>query len=194
MSEILTVSDRSDNAELIADAAQLGYIRGNVLDLTFGEGSFWKRYQPDEFTSNDIDLLKGEHHQDFRATSWASRSFGTVVFDPPYKLGGTPATPDMDARYGTSDAMTRNEVLCLLVGGVAEGARLSDDLLLVKTMDQVNGGKVRWQTDVATEVARACEFRKVDILILTGGRKQPSGTTQQHARHEYSTLLVFGRK
>jgi hypothetical protein len=194
MTDILTISDRRDNAELIADAAKLGYIRGNVLDLSYGEGTFWKDHQPDSLTTNDIDPLKGDHHQDFRATLWPSRFFDTVIFDPPYKLGGTPASPDMDARYGTSQAMTRNEVLCLLVGGVAEGARLSDDLLIVKAMDQVNGGRVRWQTDVATEVARACEFRKIDVLILPGGRKQPAGTKQQHARHEYSTLLIFGRK
>lgn len=194
MSDILTISERRDNSELIEDAAKLGYIRGTCLDLTYGEGSFWKRYRPEELVTNDLDLLKGDWHFDFRATAWPSRSYGTVIFDPPYKMAGTPASPEMDARYGTTEAMTRSEVLCGLAGGIAEACRLSDDLVLVKMQDQVNGGKVRWQTDVATDVARACEFRKIDILILAGGRKQPDGKSQKHARHEYSTLLVFGRK
>lgn len=194
MSDIHTISDRRDNAELIEDAAALGYVRGVCLDLTYGEGSFWKRYRPDGLVTNDIDPMKGDYHEDFRATSWLSRSYGTVVFDPPYKMGGTPASPEMDARYGTSKVMTRGEILCGLVGGLAEACRVSDDLVLVKLMDMVSSGKMRWQSDVATDVARACEFRKIDILILPGGRQQPEGTAQKHARHAYSTLLIFGRK
>ena len=196
MIEIQAIGDWAGNAEMIADVARLGFIRGRVLDLTYGEGTFWNRCHPADLTTNDLNPDKpAEFHQDLRATSWASRSFGTVVLDIPYKMNGTPALGPMDALYGVDEVATRSERLCLLASGVAEGARLTDDLLLVKVMDQVNGGKVRWMTDVATDIARACELRKIDAFILSGGgRKQPNGTSQQHARHEYSSLLVFGRK
>jgi hypothetical protein len=194
-SEVQSIGGWKDNGEMIADVAKLGFIPGDVLDLTVGSGTFWRVWRPLVLTTNDADLdKKADYHFDFRATPWGSRSVDTVVFDPPYKLGGTPSSPEMDKRYGTEDGLTRAEVLSLLVGGIAEGARLCRKFLLVKCMDQVNGGKVRWQTQVAADTARALELRLVDQFILTGGRKQPAGTSQKHARHEYSTLLVFGRR
>jgi hypothetical protein len=100
----------------------------------------------------------------------------------------------MDLNYGTDVVRSRADLLSLMVSGIAEGARLTDEFLLVKCGDQVNGGKVRWLTDVASDTARALEFRKIDTFVLQGGRKQPEGTSQKHARHEYSSLLVFGRR
>jgi hypothetical protein len=195
MVDISSVGEWKTNGEMIADIARLGFIRGRVCDLTYGGGLFWTHYRPYDLTSNDLDPGRPcGHHQDLRATTWASRSFGTVVLDVPYKMNGTPAVGEMDLRYGTGEVATRSERLTLLISGIAEGTRLTDDLLLVKIMDQVNSGKMRWMTDTATVVANACELRKVDSFMIRGGRKQPSGTSQQHARHEYSTLLVFGRK
>ena len=196
MKDIEVIGGWNTNADMIADVAQLGFFHGDVLDLTFGMGGFWKVWRPVALETNDNGDEKTEAswNEDFRATHWNSRSFGTVVFDPPYKMQGKPSSPDMDRRFGTEKRRTRNEILTLLVGGVAEAARLSDEILMVKCMDQVNAGKVRWMTDVATDVARACEFRKITQFIFQGGRAQPDGTTQKHPRNAHSTLLVFGRK
>ena len=187
-----------DNAQLIAAAAKLGYIKGRVLDASYGQGNFWSIYVPDMLTANDLDVAKpAMHHQDFRATSWESCSFDTVVLDGPYKMAGTPSAKnaDMDAAYGTSGVMSRNEILTLLVGGIAEGCRLTRDLLLVKVMDQINGGRYVDMVQVASDAARAVEMHKVASLLLPGGgRKQPTGTSQQHPRKDYSSLLVFGKK
>jgi hypothetical protein len=192
--EVIAFGDWKTNGEMFVDVARMGYCIGPVLDLTYGEGGFWTHYQPAELVTNDINPEKGDHHQDFRHTTWPARSFNTVVFDPPYKLSGTPASGAMDLRFGTDVVRTRNELLALIVGGIAEAARLADVFVLVKLMDQVNSQEVRWLTDVATLTGLALELRKFDSFILApGGRKQPAGTTQQHARREHSTLLVFGR-
>ena len=194
MSDIQAIGDWKDNAELIADAAKLGYLPEPVLDLTYGQGGFWRQHTPSHIVTNDLDPDSPcECHRDFRATSFGTGEFSTVVFDPPYKLGGTPASPKMDKRYGTQEYRTRSEMFSLFVGGMAEASRLAKRFMLVKCQDQVNGGKVRWQTSIAIDVARALEWRHVDSLILKGGRAQPDDTTQQHARHAYSTLLIFGK-
>jgi hypothetical protein len=192
--DVPQIGEWKTNGEMIRDVALLGFLPDPVLDLTYGEGGFWTHYSPGlGFQTNDINPGKGGEHQDFRLTSWESRSFATVVLDPPYKLAGTPASGAMDLRFGTDEVRTRNELLALLVSGIAEGARLANKWLLVKVMDQVNSQEMRWLSDVATDVARALEFRKVDTFMLKGGRPQPEGRGQHHSRKLHSTLLVFGR-
>ena len=101
----------------------------------------------------------------------------------------------MDTLYGTGEVASRNERLCLLVAGIAEAARLTTDLVLCKVMDQINGGRYVDMVQVASDAARAVEMHKVASLLLPGGgRKQPTGTSQQHPRNDYSSLLVFGKK
>lgn len=64
--------------------------------------------------------------------------------------------------------------------------------LLLKCQDQVNGGKVRWQTiEFAGHAEQAGPAVLVDMLHMLGGRPQPEGRSQQHARRNMSTLLVL---
>jgi hypothetical protein len=83
----------------------------------------------------------------------------------------------------------------IIEDGVHECARVAKTMLLVKCQDQVCSGKIRWQTDMVTEVAKECGFGKVDRLeMVTGGRPQPmEGRTQRHAHSVSSTMLVFKR-
>ena len=195
MTDIMADGPFHDNGDLIAHVASLGYIEGRVLDLTYGRGKFWTDFTPERLCTNDIDETTDAFlNHDFRATGFETGAYDTVVFDPPYRLRGTPSLGEMDDRYGTTDPATRRDVIALLVGGAAEACRLSNKWVLVKCQDQVEGGQVRWQTDVVTAVAWAASFDKVDWFILNGGRRQPAGRSQQHARREFSTLLVFRRK
>jgi hypothetical protein len=187
---------------MIADVAKLGFIEGDVLDMTYGDGNFWSVWHPENLVANDLYKefpkclcpVSSLHWYDFRCTEWPSGSFDTVVFDPPYKMSGTPASEEMDGAYGTEVVRTRSEILSMLVGGIAEGSRLTSKWLLVKCQDQVSSGKVRWMTTAAIDAARALEMRHVDSFIFQSGRPQPKGRKQKHSRHEYSHLMVFGKR
>lgn len=200
MREILSIDPKvyKGNAELIAHGvAPMGYIRGSVLDLTYGEGTFWKLWGPMALIANDLDPDKGDFHEDFRHTPWANASFDTVVLDPPYKLQGTPSSGEMDRRFGTTEYRQLAAIEKLHVEGCTEAARLSREYVLVKTMAQVSGGRSRWLPDLVSETMRELHCRKVTQFFLVGHRAQPktnpdgSPRRQVTPRNNYSQLLVF---
>lgn len=196
MSEILAAAKRSTNAELIAECRQLGYLRDDarVLDPTFGLGTFWRDWRPADLVACDLNPAKSPLgvSVDFTALPWEDEAFDAVVFDPPYKLSGT-ATASVDDRYGVDGYMPIADRHQLILVGLAECIRVLrvGGRLLVKVQDQVASGRVWWQTDMVTRAAEEQGCRKVDALLFLGGRSQPKGRRQVHARRNYSTLLVF---
>jgi hypothetical protein len=220
--EILRAHRWPSNAAMIAEAVvPLGYITGDVLDATYGlKHVFWKQYRPESLTTNDLNA-PADHAFDFRhlPDEWWGE-FETVVFDPPYKLNGTPAMGDMDNRFGTADEhgkLNREGKLAMILGGALECWRLRPRWLLVKCMDQVEGGKMRWVTMMATAALGENGARLKDRFDLLSTpmaqppRKCPAcrgiesescetcdgagkvPCRQDHARANYSSLLVFTR-
>lgn len=188
------------NGELIAACQRLGYIgdRDLVLDVTYGRGTWWSVWRPKHLTGCDIDLNKSPvgYSVDFTAMPFDDGMFTVVAFDPPYKLNGTP-THDVDERYGVSGAYTSRDARHkLILDGFTDCARVLDvgGRLLAKCQDQVNGGQVRWQTDMLTDLGDKLGLSKVDAFLMLGGRAQPDGRRQVHARRNYSTLLVFQKR
>ena len=92
---------RTTNAVAITDAAILGYLSGEVLDLTVGpEAGFWAKWRPDPegFITNDLDpQVVADWHYDARATPWPDDWVDSVVYDPPYKYQGTDALASIGA-------------------------------------------------------------------------------------------------
>lgn len=194
MSEILRARRWETNARMIAEAVMpLGYIEGDVFDATYGKhGGFWKEWRPVDLTTNDLNA-PADFHEDFTAFSFDDDAATTVVFDPPYKLNGTPAMGDMDQRFGTGEkGLNREQKLTMIRDGALECYRIAARWLLVKVMDQVEGGRMRWQTDLVTDALVPLGARKVDRFdFLTTPRAQPGDRRQCTARSNYSTLLVF---
>lgn len=183
------------NAAMIADVAKLGYLDGRVLDATYGEGNFWSDWKPEELVTNDL-FKPADHGHSYREfpIRWEC-SFDSVVFDPPYKLNGTPALGEFDDRYGVEKPMNREERLEDIRLGAVECHRVARRLVLVKCQDQVEGGKVRWQTDLVTRAVEELGAIKVDRFdFLYDPRPQPGDRRQVTARRNYSTLLVFRRR
>lgn len=180
------------NAHMIADVARLGYLDGLVFDATYGKfGGFWRRWRPDALVTNDL-VHPAAHAWDYRSVPLPDCSFDSVVFDPDYKLSGTPASGETDVRYGTNRRKRRDDILDDLAAGAIECYRLTRRWLLVKCMDQVEAGKMRWQTDVVTQAIDGEGGRKADRFDITvNSRPQPPDRTQRTARHRNSTLLVF---
>lgn len=196
-SPVMAIDKWETNAHLIADCARLGYLRKEwrTLDPTYGHGTFWKLWRPDDLTGTDLDPDKSlaPFGVDFRELPWADRSFDAVVFDPPYKLNGTP-TEQVDKRYGVHEPTRWQDRMTLIDDGLTECARvLGDGFLLMKCQDQVCSGKVRWQTVVFTRRASELGLGLVDRFDFLSYRAQPNGVRQVTARRNASTLLVFQR-
>lgn len=189
----MAYGDWHTNSALIADVAKLGYIHGAVLDMTYGLGNFWNDYKPKSLVMNDLNQDKGATHVDYRnpAPDFWRYQFDTVVFDPPYKLNGTPTDDD---RYGVDEQETTQGRMSNIFCGL-EFARqcLADGgYLLVKCQDQVVSGKVYWQTMEIIKFVNEGGNDLIDRFDMTYvPRPQPAGRRQVHARRNGSTLLVF---
>lgn len=198
---ILAVNNWPSNAELIRDVARIGYLRrmDHIVDMTYGRGTFWKLWKPlpGRLVKHDVQL----DGVDFRELPHEDETFDVAVFDPPYKLNGTPSLGDFDARYGIGDVGNRKwrPRMQLIADGFKEACRVVKvkGKVLVKCQDQVCSGQMRWQTDMLTKIATDGMYcmRKVDRFdMLGGGMDQPAGRSQVHARGRGSTLLVFEKE
>lgn len=209
--DVLSVGAWQTNGELVADVARLGWITDDmtVLDVTYGHGKFWTDYKPPLLLGVDLNPTKSDPDTgpvDFLNPPFASRSFDVVVFDPPYKLSGTPSLDDFDERYGIEAPTRWQDRMALITGGAARCADLARLHLLVKVQDQVCSGAMRWQTREVADAVEPLGFRQADRfdfgalrldedeeLDVRRGRPQPPGREQKHARHQASQLLVFTR-
>lgn len=190
---VLSAQRWRSNAHLIADVATLGYLDGTVLDVTYGLGVFWQQWQPDELTACDLDVAKSPFGKsvDFTQLPFDDHSFDVVVFDPPYKLNGTP-THGVDSRYGVHERTTWQDRHVLIHKGIDECARVARRFVLLKCMDQVVSGRKRWQTIEFTNYATQKGLHLVDRFdLLVNPRPQPANRRQVHSQGNYSTLLVF---
>jgi hypothetical protein len=195
---VRSVIPTRSNGVLIAEIAKLGYLGGpndTVLDVTYGRGLWWTKYQP-------AWLIAGEG--DFRLRPEGNNTVKVVCFDPPYISTGNRGTSTTDAfyaRYGLGEIQGgwRN-VRKLIDDGLAECARIltPGGYLLVKCMDYVEGGRKIWNTFHVAAHADELGLQLLDRFIhLTGGG--PLNTTnldgspraQQRAREVASMLLVF---
>lgn len=198
MTEVRAIGDRINNAQLMADCHQLGYLDGPVLDATYGTGRFWKGLDDlaIDLTTNDLNPdAVTEHHHDFTALPFDNNSFATAVFDAPYKLNGTSTgigASALDNGYGVGGTYrTVQSIHTLMRLGLIECGRVAARYVLAKCQDQVVSGRVHWQTIMLTETGYDYDLNLVDMLHVQGYRKQPEGRRQLHARRDYSTLLVF---
>lgn len=195
-STVLAAHSWRDNGELIADVAALGYLRleDRTLDMTWGRGRFWTRFRPTVLVGVDLNT-DADVRADNADLPFADSTFDAVVYDPPYKLNGTPSLGDFDNRYGVDRATRWQDRHDLIIEGIDEAARVlrSGGVFLLKCQDQVCSGAMRWQTDEFSEAARNVGLEKIDRFDLLGKhRPQPmEGRTQRHAHGRPSTLLVF---
>lgn len=194
---ILRATRWRHNGELIAAVARLGYLHPDdyTLDCTWGRGTWWATWRPKRLEGSDLDpdLSPTATSVDFTDLPWDDATFDAVCFDPPYKLNGTP-TATVDQRYGVHTVRSRDERHQLMLDGLTECARVTrtGGVVLAKCQDQVEGGKVRWQTRMLADHAEThCDLELIDRLDMLGGRPQPAGRRQVRVHANYSTLLVL---
>ena len=182
-----------DNCDLMVKVARLWIPpTDTVLDTTYGRGAFWTVYRPRH-------LIVSEH--DFTALPYGDEFADVVVYDPPYTSTGgndTSTIEDFNQRYGLGDIKGVNNLFAYNKLGMAECARVSAGLLMVKCADFVESGHRHWGHQVITDTARELGLRQVDEFILVSGtgpqpKKNLDGSRrrQVHSRRAHSFLCVF---
>lgn len=194
------------NADLIATIAPL-YLTGSVLDVTYGEGAWWKRFQPADFTAHDLHKLDGV---DFRDLPEADHSIDTVCFDPPYVISGTHSSdrlgPGFQNRYGiglhnlsgmANTSRGEQDFRAMICAGLLEALRVSRGWVLVKCMEFAQGSHA--STDfhdipfLVTSWALEMGAVKHDQIVHHTG-SGPGGHNiyeVKRARRHHSYLIVF---
>lgn len=196
------------NADLMLAVAPY-YLTGSVLDVTYGEGAWWTRYTPTDFTAHDLMKLDGV---DFRALPEADDSIDTVCYDPPYVISGTHSSErlgdEFQNRYGIglhnlpvmqNTAGGTSAFEALIIGGLLESLRVARRWVLVKCMEFSQGNHVpaaRSFHDIphlVTSTALAAGWLKHDQIVHHTG-SGPGGHNifePKRARRHHSYLIVF---
>ena len=182
------------NADLMLAAAPL-YLRGSVLDVTYGRGKWWDRYQPDKFDFHDLAL----DGVDFRALPEDDDSYDTVIFDPPYVHSSGQSSSksnDFTSRYGLEPEWryTCADIRNLMTDGTRECCRVARSYVLVKAMGYVQNHVLTDLPALATNAAADVGWAKWDVVVHHSGPSLGNGRPvfrQKRARRAHSYLLVF---
>lgn len=184
---------RRTNARAITDLAELGHLQpgDRILDATYCTGRFWKQWHPAHLIAGDLDPQHARDVQlDATHLPFPNRSFDVVVFDPPYKMVGTPRLA-MDAGYGINGYQPTGERFSLLQAGTLEAIRVARRAALVKCMDQICGGRQQWQTVEVHLAARSVGAEVDDELHVIAPVPQDPRRRQEHVHGRGSTFVVI---
>ena len=213
---IVAAASWHSNADLIVDIAALGYIKPDdaVIDLTFGRGTWWKKYRhPGHFVgcvntieqwtklsvaNQHLTIILPDFH-DLRTGSLGYRhKFDVVAFDPPYVSTETRSKttiPDFYDRYGLVHAARTPALLCESNNlAMEEATRIlrPGGYMLVKCCDYISSGKLflgtHWTLGAALDMGLECVER---FEHVGHARAQPPGRRQVHARRNLSTMFIF---
>jgi hypothetical protein len=183
-----------NNADLIAAIAPLYLAGRQVLDVTFGEGKWWKRYRPDQFTFHDLKL----DGVDFTELPYPAQSFEVVCYDPPYMTyGGSTRLSRHRNDFGIAVKRNHEQVADLMLSGLGEVLRVASELVLAKSMRFTSGtgGLFHGPFLMAAEAQR-CGWVIHDHIIHHSGPMPGNGwniSNQVRTIVQHSDLLVFRR-
>ncbi len=168
---------------------------GRVADVTYGEGTFWKEIDFDdyEFLASDIEPRGRAIEADFGNLPYETNSIDALIFDPPYKLTGTPEETD---QYRNETGGYKN-VQQFYEAGIGEAARVLKEggLLIVKCMDQVVSGKQQWYHKKVYDIAMPYAMLAEDLFVLVRPTATPQPHARQlHARKNHSFFWVFRKE
>lgn len=163
-----------------------------ILDLTYGNGGFWKLGEPENkiLVTNNIDPESDTSiHLDFTNTGFPDKVFDLVCYDPPH-LADSGESSMLVERYGT---IKGTEALKKLVSdGAKEAWRICNIGIIVKIVDYAHGGYMVLLSDVVKEaipVPLYCYMHTYRTSFI----KDTKHKQQRVPRSNGATYLVFRR-
>lgn len=189
---IFAVTQWPTNGHMIEDCARLRYLRPGwrTIDPTYGKGTWWGRWAPDELWGSDLVADKSPCGRavDFRDLPHGDDTFDAGAYDPPYVVPGgrtTTTMGDMHARYGQdTTAATPAAQQAVNDAGLAEMARVvrPGGIVVTKCADYVWSGRLVLGTHHTTSAALRLGLDVVDRWEHTAkaSRAQPGNRTRRY--------------
>lgn len=162
-----------------------------ALDMTYGNGKFWKPDTRMILTGIDLEPTKARDRvADFRSLPFSDGEFHVAIFDPPYQ---TDAGEDafIGARFGSYESV--EEMKAAVLAGVAEAARVSSKGYVVKVMDHIHGNRL---LEMTQWVRMAAPHELYDFVLLESPSKSENKRWTKNGgpmsvRSNATTWLIF---
>lgn len=183
--DILAAQEWADNGAMMVDVAELHLDkRMKSMDVTYGEGVWWKHWRPSKFTFHDIE----QDGVDFRKLPHRDGSFDLIAYDPPYISPGgrkTSTIKKFNAQYGLAPVPKTPKLLQAYINDGLdevwrclrgrETSQFGGGIALVKCMNYVSSGKLFLGYKDTLDHALELGFEVLDIFYFVGdARPQPS--------------------
>jgi hypothetical protein len=188
-----------NNSDLIKAMARLHLKRGMVVaDVTYGNGTFWKKVDTSRYDFRASDIALGEAHvaANFRALPYADDSTDVVVFDPPYTHQNASASHIYADRYGArfTRGFSHQDIVDLYAAGMTEAVRVlkRGGQLWTKCQDEVESGQQRLTHIEIHRIAKKLGLRVLDFAVVAPPPpRRKRWKRQLHARKAHSYLWLF---
>lgn len=187
-----------NNAELLESVAALWISpTDRVVDVTYGNGVFWKNLPNIKVEGTDL----GIDGTDCRSLPYEDESVDVLVFDPPYQP--VHGQPDRSFGVGRSYRLnsetplqTISQVMNLYQEGLNEASRVvrKGGRVLVKTQDLTYNHRLHLaHLDVLQRMVVA-GFDLADMFVLLNRSRMPQPTKRQQRAHRAHSYLLVGVK
>lgn len=188
-----------DQSQILENIMTLCDIDRFDVDMTYGNGSFYKKIAEPK-RKFDVDRkLKGVEYSNFKDLPLDDASQESVVFDPPFltyvknQRSHKDGKVAMTARFGGYwyyQQLARDYQLA-----ACEASRIlvKNGIFVVKCQDIIHNHKMHATHASMIDWCRAAGFRLKDLFVLTASHRMPSPQKgkQKHARVHHSYFLVF---
>lgn len=187
--------------EILSSIIRLHCPNGFDADLTFGNGSFWKRITRPSLCFDITPLKDGVMQSDSRELPLSDSSISSAVFDPPFltyvrKGRAHNGKVAMSSRFG--GYYRYDELEAHYRGTLKECNRVIRPLgrLIFKCQDVIHNHRMHCTHASVIQWAATEGFRLLDLFILAAKSRMPGPQkgTQRHARVFHSYFLVFERQ
>lgn len=192
------------NEEVISAIMKLYNIEKFDLDCTYSKGNFWKNLPQPRYKSDLVPLDKTVIQTDSRKLPFRDSSFNSVMFDPPFVMGGSIKNKNYDnnsvktaKRFGYYT--NYNELKEHYYKSLLEINRVLKDggILVFKCQDTISGGKNYFSHNLVFNYAIVTNFYPIDLFILIAKTrlnsfgKNSRWQNQAHARKYHSYFWVL---